>query len=94
MRQVELNKAARKIAKANTALWEAIGLINEALSDETITKVLEASNDEDMTSIEKLALAYEKINKKYDGFINASMHGRDLDEFDELTSRISEIIEG
>jgi arsenate reductase-like glutaredoxin family protein len=93
MKQSDYNRAARKIARANAALWDAIGLINEALSDPVISKLLEEHDNDKQKLFEKLATAYEKINKKYDGFIDAGMHGRDIDDFDNFTTKFAEVLE-
>ena len=92
VKQSDLNKLARKIAKANEALWDAIGYIGEVLNDDLY---IEISSDykEHNDLLKKLAVSYDRLNKKFDGFADASLHNRDFDDFDELARRIDEVLE-
>lgn len=94
VKQEDLNRLARKISQANAALWDAIVLIGDVFDDEAWRTIEEHKYTEKYDELlHKLAMAYDKLNKKYDSFADAGLHSANFDEFDELATQITEILE-
>lgn len=89
--QGEINKLARKIAKVNTALQDAYGLMGELLSDEIIIELVRNTDDHSKI-VNKLTKTFQSINKKDDKLIDLRLRESDAQDFDSLVSMINEAL--
>ncbi|MDR6779484.1 DNA-directed RNA polymerase delta subunit [Paenibacillus peoriae] len=93
LKQSEINKLARRIAKANSALYDAIILVEEVAFDDTIGKIIKDHDGEYDEILSRIVEAYKKLNKQDDSFIDAGNHGRGLQDFDILTGKIVDFLD-
>jgi hypothetical protein len=89
LKQSEINKLARKIAKINTLLWDAIGMTDELVCDETLIEIIRG-NDEYDDILKKIALAFDKLDRKDTELIDMEMRSHVTQNFDSLANRINE----
>jgi len=90
LKNSEITKFAKKLAKTNTALWNAVCMA-EGLAQDPIFKSF--WRDEHEEFMKKLAHTFKKIKKNDESFVDVELHSRDFQDFDWFTSELEKYLE-
>jgi predicted patatin/cPLA2 family phospholipase len=88
----EAKELAKYISETNTALWDAVSMVENLLSDKFIKEMVN-NVSENEKEYEQIAKEYLKLNKNDDEFINVGIRARSLDDFDQFVGQMTEFIE-
>lgn len=85
----EITKFARKLAATNTALWNAVCMVEELVCD-PIFKSYMCSALEHEEFLKKLSFVFKKLKKKDEEFINIMNNESCFQDYDRFTNMLED----
>ena len=89
----EITQLAKELAKANTLMWNAV-MQAEDLTNESLIREYSEYEPEHQKFLKKLAIAFKKIKKNDDTFVDIETNGGEaFQNMDHFTSQLQEMLD-